>query len=276
MKKTLIKAMLLSAFFGVFFALGYLGSNKDLYASNIILKYAFTNHAFLYTDVIYICTEMIPYFTFMFIFGTYIYEHFNTASTYYFSRCTNRGRWFCKEMLKLFFITLIFTVTMPLFGIGLAAINNHIIFDMASLWIYIYYIAIYTLFLFTCTIAINILAIKKGSMIGFSTVAVILLVLISLFALWNDAGIFTLQLTENPYLSRNTKFLMLNLVAHLILPWHSSSNTIIDSRINYLNLDFDLNISLLLFFVISVITVIVSTILVKKQDLIVTIKQMEY
>ena len=275
MKKALIKTIILAVFFGMFFALRFLNTEGDLYASDIILKYAFSNHSFLYTDIIYICIEMIPYFTFMFIFGTYIYEHFNIASVYYFSRCSRRVRWLCKEMFKLFIITLIFVTLMPIAGIGLAAAGNHILFDVESLWIYFYFIIIYSFWLFGFTLIINIISIRKGSLTGFSIVTGVLLVFIALFALWNNESVFSLNLIENPDLMRNTKFLMLNFAAHLILPWHSSTNIMINNRINYLGLDFDLNISVVLFIVIAMISVLISIVFVKKQDLIILTRQME-
>lgn len=269
------KVVALAAFLGVFLGISFFGPSKDMPFSQVVITYAFQYYQFGYTDIVYITTRMLPYLLFLFLFGTYIYKHFCTAGVYVFSRCENRLKWIAKEIAQLFGFCVLFTVLIPLFGMALACMTNHVTFGKADIYIYFYYVAIYALWLFFVTLLANMLAIRFGGMKGFGLVVIGICVCIALLSLWDGKKIFSLTVEDMEAAKRHAIYLKCNPISHLFISWHSSSDEMVSQYINILEIDFNLMFSVVVMAVASAITAIVSMIYIKKVDLIIMLGREE-
>lgn len=266
MRRNIIKAICLSALFGLLFTLGYNSYVKEVTFPEIVVHFAFGYNRFSYNDIINMCTLTVPYFTFMFIFGMSIYEHYIVSSVYYFSRCNNRVKWFVKEMLKLLLYTFIFVATMPIFGIVGASVSNDIIHLENGYMLYLCYVVIYTSWLYALTLITNVVAIRYNGYIGLIVSAGITFLFASLLCLWDEKAIFSMEFTDNPYLDRNGIILMFNLFSHLVLSWHTTSVEELELYIGRLGVKYDVSISICLFIIIAIVISQISVHIVKKQE----------
>lgn len=269
------KIILFAALVGVFYGIWFLGKKGDISFSEIIITYAFDYYQFSYTDIVYITTRMLPYFLFIFLYGTYIYRHFCVAGVYVFSRCEKRLKWITKEIIKLFSFCLIFVSIIPVSGIGMACITNNITFSKADIVLYMYYVAIFSLWLFTCTLLANALAIRFGGMKGFSVVIIGICICIAVLSLWGDKRMLALTVEDIDIARRNAFLLKFNPISHLFLSWHSSGEIVLNPYIDIHAIDFTLINSVVVMTIVSAITTVVSVIYVKKVDLIIILGREE-
>lgn len=268
-----IKCITVSAMWGIFTSLTYLGTSGEFFFSDIIFQFSLPTITVNLIFVIEMSLRYFPFLIFQILFGTYIYKHFCSASVYYFSRCQNRVKWFLKEALSLYPLALLYILTMVVIGVIIVGINNNIIFDKESFILLLYYLLIHSLWLYSTSLLINILAIKFESSLAYSIVAGIQLTFLGMLLLWDEV----LPLHDTYNLERNARLLQLNPIAHLVLPWRSSMIDAVNIRINeYLDffmidwskISFELNNSVLLFTIVSILIVIFGLIIVKKHELI--------
>lgn len=270
------KVVALAAFVGVFLGISFLGPSTDMQFCQVVITYSFQYYKFNYTDIVYITTRMLPYFLFLFLYGTYIYKHFCTAGVYVFSRCDNRLKWIAKEIAELFGFCVLFTVLIPLFGLALACVTNHVSFDRSDLYIYFYYVAIYSLWLFFITLLANMLAIRFGGMKGFGAVVIGICICIALLSLWDDNKALSLATTKDiAEIVKHARLLKLNPISHLFITWHSSPDEMVNQYINILEIDYNLMLSVVTMAAASVVTAVVSMIYIKKVDLIIMLGREE-
>ncbi len=275
MKRHIVKAVILAICVGVFFGINFLGNHGDINFSRIVTEYSFKYYRFSYTDIIYMTTRMLPYFLFIFMFGTYIYRHFMVAGVYVFSRCEKRLKWIVAEVSKLFLFCIIFISVIPLSGTAVACITNKPVIEAADVEIYLYYVAIYSLWIFMCTLTANVLAIKLGGMSGFSIVIGALCVFMALLALWDSDNVLSLENEYREIADRNAFLLKWNPVSHLVMTWHSSIKETVNMRIDLLGIDFSLICSTIVMAGLSVTAAAASTIYLNRADLIIIVGREE-
>lgn len=212
----------------------------------------------------------IPFLLFQILFGTYIYRHFCSAGIYFFSRKKNRESWFIKETGKLYLFVLLYICLFILSGIISTMVVCHVHFDNTALIIIGYYLLIYSMFLFAFTLMINIIAIIAGSRIGFIITASVEILGIGLFLMLGKiitteadiAGKYIWTLKANPF-------------AHLVFGLHSSKIDRLNKLINIKNINFDLNESVIYFFTLSLIMIIIGFFVVKKREFIISNRETE-
>lgn len=209
----------------------------------------------------------MPLLVFQMIYGVYIYRHFCSASIYFFSRNINRKKWFLKESVKLYFCSLLYLLCMIATGILVKSFVYELVWDMEGIIIIIYYLAIHSFYLFAATLAINILSIKFNSSIGFVSVMSVNIFGISLYSILGNLISEELLYTQYAWLFKVNPF------AHLVFRVHSSKVESVDRIINKVNIDFDLNYSFLLFFVIAIALVVIGCIMCEKHEFIVLNKE---
>lgn len=263
--KTYLKCISVSLFFGVFETLFYLESNDQIVFSDIIFQFSFLKTVIQGPYIIDMTLMFFPYLIFQILFGTYIYQHFCSASVYYFSRCSNRVAWLLKEVLRLYSYVLIYLGCLIGGGLIVAGITHAITFDLESFILFFYYLLIYSLYLYLTVVLINILAIIFNSSTAFVIVAGFEMAFILLLVLWEKF----LPLHDSIYAGRNSMLLQLNPVAHLVLAWHSSFLDKLNAKINVYSISFDLNISILLFLGLSILVTVIGCKVVKKKDFII-------
>ncbi len=262
---TYLKCIITSLLWGVLESLFYLRLNEKIILSDIIFQFSFLKKYIETPYIIDMTIKFLPYLIFQILFGTCIYKHFCSASNYYFSRCINRTKWLLREAFLLYTYVLIFLFCMLAGGVMVTVITNELIFDLESIILLLYYLIIYSLWLYLTTLLINIIAVRFNSSVAFIAIAGLEMGCIFSLVLWENV----LPLQDSPFIDRNFLFLQLNPVAHLVLAWHSSFIEKLNMRINIYYQSFDLNISVVLFLLLSIIVTVVGCIVVKRKDLII-------
>ena len=141
--------------------------------------------------------------------------------------------------------------------------------DDGAVIIAIYYIAIYSIYLLSTTLAINIVSILFGSNIGFGVVQGIVLLSVSIFFILGNY-------VKDNFITEKVKFLIKgNLIANLIFPFHSSKINSINNLINIKSIDFDLNYSILYYLIICIVVIVFGGYVVEKYEFIINNKEME-
>lgn len=270
------KSILLGVAFGIYFSLYFVATDEQVYFSSIIIKTSMGICELSYDGIIQITMNCFPILIYLIVFGTDIYRHFCTASTYVFTRCENRSKWCIKEMWRLFFNTLLYVVLVPAIAMLIASIKNKVVIDKPSLILYLYYVAIYTMFLFGMALFINVMSIKIGTVRSYGIVVAVIMCLIVMLCLW--ISVFPLEsekMLSYDLIIANGELLKYDLFSHLILFWHSSTMDTLNSRINLFGINYDLSISLKCSIVFAVIMIIIGYVIIKEIDFINVNKEME-
>ena len=213
-------------------------------------------------------TCFLPSVIFQIIAGTEIYRHFCSSSVYYFSRCCNRKRWFFKESLTLYFLTLQFYIVFLLSYTVMLSLICSVKIDDGSIILAVYYIIIFSLWNFAFSLLINVLSIFFKSHGGFSISIGIQLFFSMLYIAFES-------IIVKIYDGDAKAELILKAIpfSHLFIGWHSSTSGEINSIINILNMNFDLNFSVLVLFLFAVLTVIFGIIVIERTDFICSNKE---
>lgn len=262
MNKALISCISVAIIWGAFQALFFSGVSDEILLSDIVLAFSFSDVSIILVYLIELSIRFLPFFLFQILFGTYIYQHFCSASIYYFSRCHNRVKWFIKESAKLYVLAFVYPLFMIISGTTTVSITNQVVFNKQSFILLIYYVLIHSLWLFLTALTMNIVAIVLDSSYGFMMVFAVQMACVAMLLLWKD--LWALQNT--PDWTKYAPLLKLNPISHLILAWHSSSLLSVNEQINYLNINFNLNESVISFFLISIVVIIFGCFVVKKQE----------
>ena len=134
-----------------------------------------------------------------------------------------------------------------------------------------YFLVIYVLFVFATTNLINILSIAFSGSVAFIIVDTIQILSMALFVL-------TDMISENEITKKNL-FILLNPVAHLVLRVHTGINeemSSLYSTYGVIGKGFDFNISVFVYFIFMLISLILGCVVVKKKDVIVNSEQEEF
>ncbi len=258
--KQYIRILICAAVFGIINAL-FIQHNIAINLSSFILYFGFGETSLILGYASNFMEMFFPYLFFHVFVGTYLYRHFCSASIYYFSRCCNRNKWYISEAVKMLMLSFSYVAVLLGFGILTTSINCRLTFDISAIGILIYYIVIFTLFLFSTTLCINNLSILFHRSTGFVVVESILVFFISTLFLTGEK-----VMNSDPSLPQYRWLIVGNPIAYLILSFHSSAINSIDSIINTNGMIFDINYSVLLFAIISIIVVATGFRAVNKHD----------
>lgn len=258
--------LITAVFLGLLEFLNYCQIDTEVSFGNIISQMAF-GHVGLgpayIPDFLY---AMIPIVVFQISYGSYLYRHFCTASVYYFSRCTRRTAWFLQESAKLYFHTFFYQLLYWFFGGFLTVFLNSVQVDLYGIVLFIITFILYTLWLFTTTLAVNIFAVKTNLVTGFGIIFG--LELLCIIAYSPMRSLFLPDLPEIPYNSELLFHLWKwNPISQLVIKWHSSISNGINSMINSFQVSFDLlwSAAYLVFF--CILTVIAGIFVISKTEL---------
>lgn len=251
--------LFIGALTGFFCILVNYDGGREIAASSVILCFSHIQVGCSFSDAYQAFFWFIPLILFQIFYGTYIYRHFSSAGIYFFSRNINRTAWFLAEAMRLYVFSLAYSAITALSGILAAAFLGSVSFDGAVVIVTVYYLAIYSLYLFAVTLGINVLSVLMGSNFGFTGVAGFELMSIALFMLMGDiaaktesqAAILLMLLNINPY-------------THIVFSVHSSKNSQLKSIIETNGWNIDFNSSVLALVILSLIIVIVGCIAVNR------------
>lgn len=210
-------------------------------------------------ELLSFCAELTPYFLFELYIGTNLYRHFCTASVYIFSRATNRIVWYLKESITIIFLAMLYLSSLLLTSTIVAAFRYEIRWDSLGFVLFISHAAIYTCWIYTMTLLVNLLSIVFGSEIAFvltlggQSIMVMLLALLRVFE--NNYSHFQVAIKVNP-------------ISRLIIGWQSLFFD--SSQIAFGSQGYGLSIitSLELIFVLSIFVFVSGAVLVYKLDII--------
>lgn len=266
--KVYVKLLTLSFIFGLIFYFSYRTAD---FLSDVILIMGFQNYEIFIGETFKLVQFLLPFILFQMLFGTYIYQHFCTASIYHFTRINNRIKWFLKESVNLLIYCVSYVILLVVFTTVFFEISNTLTYDKESFIILVCYVLINSLFLFFITLLTNILSINFKSHVGFMISNGFVLACISIFIYWDDKLAF--YKTENiniEDIQSDGKLIQLNPISHLVIKWHSSNIETVNERINQFGINFDLYSSVVLFLLLSILTIIVGCLIVKNKDFIIT------
>ena len=251
-----IKSILIAVVLGIVYVGIGLMKIDNIKMSEILLANTMSGVEFYPQYISTFSFEYIPIFVFQILFATNIYKHFCSASIYFFSRNANRIKWYLKEVTNIYLNSIIFLTVICISEILFIYMFTTIKIDDGAVIIAIYYIAIYSIYLLSTTLAINIVSILFGSNIGFAIVQGIVLLSVSIFFILGN-------------------YVKGNLIANLIFPFHSSKINSINNLINIKSIDFDLNYSILYYLIICIVVIVFGGYVVEKYEFIINNKEME-
>lgn len=264
--KNLIRFGFLGAIIGIVQSMANLSAAHSVSLSDVVFGVSLEGSKITIFQLIFLIISMFPYIVFQILAGVHIYKHFCTASVYCFSRRDNRIGWFLHESLRLYLYAVAYLLFLVLGAAGVAGVSVGVTFHMRDWILLLYYLVLYSAFLYVTALMVNLLALFMDSgqsmfiivIAQFAFVA-FLLVYVKLIPL---KKLHTLLTTGIGFL--------INPIANLVIQWHSSVIPTIGSRINLYHLSFDLNFSLLFYIVIAVCITFIGCITIKKRDIIVT------
>lgn len=261
--KKFVPSILISVMWGLLRSMDYIGTNEHVYLSDIIMKLSFCKTEFVPASLIDMSFQMFPHFIFQAIYGIYLYQHFCTASVYYFSRYPHRIAWFIKELIQLYTIIIQYFLFLVISCSAAVCFENKLVLNTTDLIVFLYYLVIYSFWMFFAIVLINLLSIKFGSGNAFSFVCGGQLVSIASLFMWHRY----LLLSGTEKAARNMFFLKLNPAAHLVFDWHSSNLEEINMKFNRLGHSFSLNETCAGFILLCIIAVIAGCYIIDTQEL---------
>lgn len=214
--------------------------------------------AYSVSELVSFFMRMAPAWIFEVYMGIELYRHFCTASIYVFSRCTNRMKWYQRELVSLGRKVLRFQAVLLCFVIVVTALRYQVQFDFAGMVLLLYHFFLHSLWLWAGTILINLLALRVGSSMSFTIVMMMQMLCVALWGLNERLGLF----------------LHVNPVSHIVLGWHSSCINVVNAALNPPYKGFYLEESVLFYLVINMIIATVGAILVCRRDVLISDSEM--
>lgn len=248
-----LRYYLIPAVLGLYFAIEGTGKNEIASLGEIVRGFAFFKAGITSSAIVDFMLCLFPLFVFQIIWGNYMYQHFCVASVYYFTRLEKRNPWYFKETGKLLISSVMYIFVMIAAGTLYKGITSGITIGKNDIILFLYYMMIYSFYLFSTTLAINVISIKIGSLKAIYGVIGIQIFSMTLFGLWEKWIDFSAHEIEE--MQTQIWALKLNPISQLVLKWHSSSNEELDTLLNEFGIKFDLNFSLVYILVITAVIV---------------------
>ena len=229
--------------------------------SEAILQLSGSSGAFPLTptfkDLISFTIRMIPDYMFELYIGIELYRHFCTASVYVFSRTPNRSRWYIREVIEVAVAVFGYQIIKMFAAMSVTFLRYQIEPDHFGFFLLVFHIIVYSLWVFTVSLLINLISIKYGSNNAFIWIVGIQIFMTALLEL---VQIFESNLTLTKI------FLNVNPIAHLVVGWHTGTIKELKNslEVTYIRLDF--KVTLVTMLAISIFSVIVGMYLVSQHE----------
>lgn len=257
---------------GILFGIAHTVNTQSILLSDVFLKLSFSEYILTpnnasYYDKLILC--FFPSIIFQVISGTEVYRHFCTGAVYYFSRCTNRKKWYIKEISNLYLISLLYFIFFAFSFTIVFEVLYTIKYDgIVSIYLCFYYLVIFSLWNYIFSLLLNIIAFFLKSSGGFIVSFGVQLLFISFYVIFQEKlyKIYDGDIDA-------VKILKAIPFSNLIISWHSSANENINSLINIYNINFDLNLSVVILVAVAVIVTLIGMIAVEKTDFIYSNKE---
>ena len=236
-------------------------SDGRILVSEAILQLSGSSGAFPLTpafkDLISFTIRMLPDYMFELYIGIELYRHFCTASVYVFSRTPNRSRWYIREVLEVAVAVFGYQIIKIFAAMSVTFLRYQIEPDHFGFFLLVFHIIVYSLWVFTVSLLINLISIKYGSNNAFIWIVGIQIFMTALLEL---VQIFESNLTLTKI------FLNVNPIAHLVVGWHTGTIKELKNslEVTYIRLDF--KVTLVTMLAISIFSVIVGMYLVSQHE----------
>ena len=249
------KSLLLAAAVTLIQNIAHIGMGTSDMTGFLICRMNYTYIVLNEANMLQLCMQMFPVIVFEIMFGVYLYRHFCTACVYYFSRQDNRVRWFKKECGKLLGYAFSYYIFCALFNIVVGMAMYHIPISGYHAEAIFYMVALPSLYTFIFTLWINVLSVVLGGQNAFTLMAGVQYLLT-----------FAILLSERDLTLRHmgTWKLYLNPIANMVLEWHSDIASVGEGILEDSFLSW---YSLLYYIVFAISSTLVTTVLIRKQDI---------
>ncbi len=248
---------LLAVMAGIFLSISYVNPYEGkIFLSELVLQLSGSRGEFVLNyknalELVEVAMRLLPCVIMEVFLGIALYWHFCTASVYVFSRCTDRGKWYWREILSVGRDVFIFQGLMVTMVIIAAAFRCQVQVDMSGIYLLVCHLALYSLWSYSIVVLINLIALKFGSSLSFTVVMAI-----------QSIGIVLL--------GAGKMAMRINPIARLVLGWQKSFVPKVDSIQESAFENFYLEESLLFLAVINIVILITGAIIVKRHDLLIS------
>lgn len=242
---------------GIFLSVSYVNPYEgDIFLSELVLQLSGSRAEFVLNyssamELVDLAMRLMPSVIMETFLGIALYRHFCTASVYVFSRCTDRIKWYWREMLSVGMDVFIFQGVVMAAVIITAALRYQIEVDVPGIYLLVCHFVIYTLWSYSIVVLMNLVALGFGSSLSFTAVMTIQSILIVL-------------------LGAGRVFLRFNPAARLVLGWQKSLVPVVDKMQTSAYGNFYLEESLLVLAIINIVILIIGASIVKRHDLLIS------
>lgn len=269
MKYKVRVALALAVFGGVLTAVAYVNPySGTIQLSELVLQLSGSRGEFALDfsmpQLVSLMMRMIPSYVFEIYFGTALYRHFCTASTYVFSRYPKRLHWYFGEALSMGITVFLYQIVLLATVVLTTVLRYQLQIDGAGIILLAYHFVLHAAWLFSMTLSVNLLAIWVGSSNSFLAVVGVQIICITLLG-------FVDTLRRHPDATAFQEALLkLNPMAHLVLGWHRSDFESVNQVLNPPYPGLDLNHSLLFMIVFCGVILLSGAAFVKRHDLLIS------
>ena len=169
-----------------------------------------------FTELLGFSLRLIPILAFQALAGIRLYRHYCVASVYVFSRIPRRTSWYLRQVGSIAAWAATYQLFTMMAVIAVAAVRYELVPDDFGVRIFLLHFLVCFLWTVATTMAVNLVAVWRGSDGGFLFVAVVQAALIAAFALLN-------HFSDDPRLQ--SLIVRVNPISCLVLGWHSSKSS---------------------------------------------------
>lgn len=247
---------------GLLLFVSYYLNVENISLRSIIFTFSFGSVEYYKPYITEVTFRYIQILIAHFIFGTYIYKHFCSASVYYFSRTKKKKKWYYIESLKMYlniFLYVLCLITVPVLAAIVTGKAGKIL--AADILFFLYYLVVYSLFIFITVEIINLLSILWASNAGFVLVEILCL---TFFGLYTILG----EVFDEAYITGHSWLVRWNPACHLIIKIHSSKWDFLNESINRIFIDFPLSESVIVLGLFAIAVLFAGGFLVSRIDMV--------
>lgn len=149
--------------------------------------------------------QYIPCIVFVVVMGNYIYKRFQVAAAYYFTRTRSQGSWLTARYMEVLIWSELYMLVYIIVYVTVLKSQNRIAGQMQLWWAWICVWQLNSIFLWLCTLLVNLFSILWGSGIGLLSVYGGQIFFIGQILLWGEEctsieGIHKILYLLNPVL----------------------------------------------------------------------------
>lgn len=256
---------IISGFFRTIF---YWFSSDTMTVTHVVLDQSFSWFYPIVAMQVDLSIQYAPFLIFQVLFAGNLSNHFQRSGVFFFSRQTNRTRWFFRECGSMAGYCGIYTVSFLIVCLMIANVTGGLAWDEAGLLAMIYFCFLVGMWLFFHCLMLDLIAIHGGIILGFVVSSILQFGYISLYSFCqslNQLGDGMIGGEELP--NWLTALVWGNPFSHLILCWHKSGYEMLGNQIDYYGIGIDLNVSLIAFAVAIVVLIGLGNVSICRKDI---------